>query len=716
MFSKCHHKLASANTQSSNTMMKKTAISLALLGLSTPSLVWAEQQLAELAPIQVDVEHLQTQTQRVDHQTLKQSATQLGDILSTQTGIHANQFGGGASAPVIHGQDSHRIKILHNSADVVDMSHTSPDHAIAVDAVLAKHVDIVQGVDVLRYGSGITGAVVNVSDEKILSQMPSQMMEGEVGLRFNTGNDEKLAHAGVSVGLGSNLALRVQGLTRKANNYRVANVQQHGDEDGTSHVVENTMAKGTSGSIGLSWIGEQGHIGIAYSERKEKYGLPGHSHEYHDCSPFNDKQQFLAKFNLDDDGHCAHNHDDDNHHDDEHAHADPIVDLKSKRYDLQAEYLKPIKGIAKVNFTADYTNYKHDEVEEEPVSFFRNKGTNARLELTHQPIGKLTGHFGVQYGKNTMSITGEESLMNEATTTRLSAFAVEQLKWKDIAWRLAGRVEHHKINTTDPAMKDYKKTAYSYGTGVEWQISPHWQWFVSATHQQRIPTALEMYAKGAHLASNTWELGNDQYQLVTTNGIKQRLTPEKSNNVELGFHYKNNISDYKVSGFYKDYDGYLYAKTLDRQDNFRLIRYHQADAKFYGIDFNMGSQLTPRYHLAVFGDMVRGKIEGLNAPRMPAYRVGYRVKADFGQGVTGSVETLRTFDQIHYADFETKTAGYQVWNVGLDYSLASANQRQYHIFFKGNNLFDKPVYSHSSFLANIPQMGRNFSLGINFKF
>lgn len=703
---------------------KKGTLMLALMGLGCSSMVWAESNLPELPSIQIDVEQQQGLTQSVDSPTLKQTASHLGDILATQTGIHANQFGGGASAPVIHGQDSHRIKILQNGADVVDMSHTSPDHAVVVDATLAKQVDIVDGVDVLRYGSGITGAVVNVRDDKILTQMPSKGFEGEAGFRFNTGNDEKLTHAGASVALGSNVALRVQGLHRKANNYRVANYTEHhehaddhadGEHDHSYKAVPNTMAKSTSGSVGLSWIGDKGFVGVAYTQREDKYGLPGHSHEYHDCHPDEDNP---SKFHMED-GHCvAHDHGHGHSHtdDEEHEHSDPIVDLKSKRYDLQAEYQQPFIGVEKVRFTADYTDYKHDEVEDEPVSFFKNKGYNTRLEFEHQPIGKLTGHVGVQFGKNTMSITGEESLLKEASTKRLALFAVERLKFKNLDWSLAGRVERHEIDTTDDTMQDYKKTAYSYGTALDWQITPTLAWNISASHQQRIPTALEMYALGAHLASSTYEYGNDQYQLALNDKVNQRLNPEKSNNISLGFHYKNDVSDYKVTGFYKDYDGYLYAQTLDQYENLRLIRYTQADAKFYGVNFDMSSQLTPRYNLGVFGDVVRGKIEGQNAPRMPAHRVGYRLKADLGTGWTGSVEALRVFDQVHYANFESKTAGHNIMNVGLNYQGKWANQVEYDVFFKGNNLFGRPMYSHSSFLANIPQMGRNFNIGVNFKF
>lgn len=699
-------------SQQKNTLiLSKTQLALAIMSLGVSSAILANQPTVELETIEVNAETLSSQTLQVDAKTIKQSATNLGDVLASQAGIQANQFGAGASAPVIRGQESYRLKILQNGADVVDMSQTSPDHAVVVDSVLAKNIEVVSGADVLRYGSGITGAVVNVQDDKILTEMPSQPISGEVGFRFNTGNDEKLTHAGLSMALGSNVALRVQGVNREANNYRVASyLHEHEGEMETSKVVENTQVKSASGSVGLSWVGDKGFVGVAYTERQDKYGLPGHSDAFHHCRP---SAMNLAK--LDCEAEEEHHHEDEHEHE-EHAHSDPIVDLKSKRYDVQAQWNKPIAGVEQVRLTADYTDYKHDEVEDEPVSFFRNKGHNVRLEVQHQPVGNVTGNVGVQYGQNTMSITGEESLMNEATTRRVAVFASEKLNWKSLEWQLAGRVERHEIDTTDREMQDYKKTAYSYGTGLSWQMTPSFKWLVSATHQQRIPTALELYAKGLHLASNTWEYGNDQYHLALNGQIQSRLDLEKSNNFELGFHYKTDVNDFKLTGFYKDYDGYLYGKTLDRHENLRLIRYTQADAKFYGVDFDMQTQVSPRYTVGVFGDYVRGKIDGENAPRVPANRLGYRVKADFGQGWTGSVEAIRVYDQAHYADFESKTQGHNIMNVGVNYQTKLANKVESDVFFRANNLFDRPIYSHASFLSNIPQMGRNFNVGVNFKF
>ena len=57
--------------------------------------------------------------------TLRQKAVNLGDALDGVPGIHASQYGGGASAPVIRGQTGRRIKVLNHHGETGDMAALS---------------------------------------------------------------------------------------------------------------------------------------------------------------------------------------------------------------------------------------------------------------------------------------------------------------------------------------------------------------------------------------------------------------------------------------------------------------------------------------------------------------------------------------------------------------------------------------------------------------
>ena len=38
-----------------------------------------------------------------------------------------------------------------------------------------------------------------------------------------------------------------------------------------------------TGSVGVSWVGERGYLGAAYTRQTAKYGLPGHNHGFEGC-------------------------------------------------------------------------------------------------------------------------------------------------------------------------------------------------------------------------------------------------------------------------------------------------------------------------------------------------------------------------------------------------------------------------------------------------
>ncbi|ENU88458.1 hypothetical protein F972_02241 [Acinetobacter sp. CIP 102529] len=680
----------------------KNILTLSILAVASVSVFAAEnEQATTLDTIRIKAHPLE-QTSKdfavadtvVDQKRLAQGAVTIGEALSGETGISSNQFGAGSSRPVIRGQDGPRVKILQNSSENIDVSTLSPDHAVTVDPALAKQVEVIRGPSTLLFGAGTVGGLVNVTDSKLPTALPEKGYEGNVGLRYNTGSDEKLATAGVTLGLGDQVALRVEGLKREANDYIAPDYVHEGEKE---RRVDNTFAKGQTVNVGLSWIYDRGFTGISYSNRQDQYGLPGHSHEYESCH--------LHGLSL----HCGeHDHDEDEHddHDHDHAHeAGPWIDLKSERYDVRTELDDPFAGFKKLRAQASYTDYQHDEIEEDTISTrFKNKGYDGRLELVHNPLGAWEGVIGTQYGQQKLELTGEEAFLAPNTTKKWSVFALEHAQLNDVHVELAARVDQQKIDIDDSSKKDFDGSAFSVSGAANWEFAPNYKLSLVTSHQERLPLAQELYADGGHFATNTYELGNDQ------------LSKEKSNNVELGFHYDDNTFDYHVHVYHNWFDDYIYAQTLDRYKDFRLVQYAQDKAKFYGAEAEAGYQISPIYKLSVFGDYVRGKIDNDNAPRVPAGRLGTKLNADFDDHWSGSAEYYHVFQQDKIAAYETDSQSYNMLNLGVAYSGNYSNVSDYRVFLNANNLLDDQVYQHASFLSTIPQVGRNFSVGVNFSF
>ena len=693
----------------------KSALTLSIttiLASTTSTLLWADEEIPssqsinKLESITITAHPLdQTDAdfgvadQNISREKLQESGTTLGEALKNELGIHSNSFGSGSSRPVIRGQEGARVKVTQNATETMDVSSLSPDHAVTIDPQLAQKIEVIRGPSTLLYGAGSVGGLVNVTDTKIPTQMPENGYEGNVGLRYNSGNDEKMTHAGTTVGLGSNVALRVEGLKRDANNYIAPNYfHDHDGELEKEKRVGNTFSESENVNVGLSWIGERGFAGVSYSNRQDKYGLPGHSHEYESCHPHGDH------LHCGGDDHSGHDHSGHDHNED-HAHENgPWIDMKTERYDFRSELNEPFAGFKKLRAQASYTDYQHDEIEgSEAMTTFKSKGYEGRIELVHNPLAKWEGVWGIQASQQKLDVTGEEATLAPNETQKYSLFGVEHRQFGDFHVELGTRLDHQIVDV-DSEQKDFDGNAFSYSGAVNWDFKPNYKLSLLGSHQERLPLAQELYAHGGHFATNTYELGNDG------------LDNEKSNNVELGLHYDDDKLSYHVHLYHNWFDNYIYAKTLDQYENFRLIEYSQDKAKFYGTEAEVAYQFNDIYKTSLFGDYVRGKIDSDNAPRVPAGRLGTRINADFDDHWSGSAEYSHVFNQDKFAAYEHETQGYNMVNIGLAYKYSLADRQEAKVFFNANNLLDEQVYEHSSFLSNIPQMGRNFVIGVDYKF
>lgn len=779
--------------------------------------------------------------QVIGAQALKQNSATLGDAIKGELGIHSNHYGGGASAPIIRGQEGKRIKVLQNSADVVDMSAMSPDHAITVDTILAKRVEIVRGVDTLLFSSGNAAGVINVMDGKIPVSWPENI-KGDVGLRYNTNSHEKITNVGLTTALGSNVALHIEGLNRQADDYKTPDYQ-HGTYASVDDFqkrkktyqsqehLPDSWANSQTGSVGLSWIGDQGYLGASYTTRQDRYGMPAHNHIYDGCyvrvvpqgvsagNPYLYVYPELAQSHQVNWANPGVIMADCHKHSEEDINASPYVDLSSKRYDVRGQLNQPLTGIDKVRVSAAYVDYQHNETEgDEVANLFKNKGINARLDVVHQPIGNLTGLWGIQYlqQKNSALRPAEDSLsavhkhrndqqlLNNNTMKNISLFGLERYQFKNVLLEVSARLERQKVSKdfdhkkvreefvklgridskrpeTANAMNGYyaltkphKDKAYSVAGSVHWQFLPNHQLSLTASRQERLPNAQELYAHGMHLATNSFEMGNKD------------LKKEKSNNFELSLSHQGEKLEYKLSAYRYNFANYIYLYTMNADpsisnrikddSDLKVNRYMQAPAYFKGFEGNIGYQLTPKYHVSFFGDWVNGRLKShdihvenkksyvpnpaylekeqelkaegkikpfrirnyiknelkiepelevsepiykkqaeMYVPRLPPMRLGTRIKADFNDNWSGDVEYYRVFAQNKLSKFEKPSPKHDMLNLTINYNNLYQNS-DYQIFFKANNLLNQKVYAHETFLPYIPQMGRNFSLGVNVKF
>lgn len=623
--------------------------------------------------------------------TVRRQGT-LGGTLDGLPGVHADTFGAGAVRPVVRGQTAPRVKVLSDGSEVMDASGVSPDHAVTVEPLLAERIEVLRGPSALLYGGGAIGGVVNVVDRKIPTEVPAKGIEAEVEVRGATGTKERAGAAGITAG-SSDFAVRVEGLKRRTSDYRVP--------DWSDSKVLGSYSESSQGSVGMSWIRPRGYVGVAFTALESKYGLPGHSHEYEGCHPHGS--------HLHCGGHDDHDHEEEGEeghedHDHDHAHGEeqaPYAKLRSRRFDLRGEYLDPFAGFEKVRFRGGLTEYQHDEIEGGTVGTrFKNRGYDARLELTHKPWMGLHGVVGLQSSYSDFRAEGEEAFLPRSKTRGLGLFVLEEYRVGQ--WRFEGgaRQDWQRVKP-EGDLSDSDKSATSLSAAAIWDFAPQYSLALSVSRSQRLPSAQELYADGVHLATNTYELGNAS------------LDKETSRNIDLTLRKHAGDTTFTVSAFHNRVRNYIYANTLDRYEDFRLIEYTQRDAEFVGVEGEVRHRFTNVLSAAVFGDYVRGKLTsgGGNLPRIPAARLGVRADARWQQW-SGGVEYYHVFRQDDIASYESDTPGYDMVNASLAYRTR-VGAVDYEIYLRGNNLLDKLAYNHASFISRAaPLAGRSVLLGV----
>ena len=634
---------------------------------------------------------------------LERTQATLGDTLDSLPGVRADTFGGGSTRPVIRGQTAPRVKVLSDSATLLDASEISPDHAVTTEPFLIDRIEVLRGPATLLYGSGAIGGVVNILDKKIPTTVPDRALEGSVALRGATVSSDTAAMGELTARAGERLVFHLEGTTRDADDYRVPDLEERR--------IAGTRAKSSSGSAGLSFVGDEGYLGLAYSYRDDDYGLPGHNHEFEGCHPHDSTL------------HCGSHDDEEGGEDHEHEEEEggfPTIGLLSKRFDLRGEMRDPLAGIERIRLRASHTDYAHDEMEEgEIATTFLNDGYEARVEAQHAPVLGWRGVAGVQYSDTEFSALGEEAFLPTIESDSVGLFVVEHYELND-AWHFEAGVrqewQKHRPVNDERGRPEASDSGTSVSLGAVWELTPDYFLNFTAARSERLPHAQELYARGIHLATNTYECGLVPHPL-TCGGLENNagFDTETSQNVGVSLRKDAGNVTFDVGGFYNRVDDYTYARTLDQFEEFRLIKYTQGDAEFSGFEAEATYRFTQNFDATMFGDYVRAKLrDGENLPRIPAARLGTRLNASFGN-YRGELEYYHVDEQDDIAEHEVQTPGYDMLNLTLSYGAVDAKGLT--VYLRGTNLLDELAWNHSSFLANVvPLPGRSLNAGMRFAF
>ena len=626
-----------------------------------------------------------------------QAAATIGETLANTPGLANASFGPGVGQPVIRGQQGPRTAVLVNGLGSADAASVSADHAVSVEPLLADSVEVLRGPATLLYGGGAIGGVVNVIDNRVPSALPDAVTGG-FEQRHDSAADADTTVARLSFATGS-LAWHLDGLYRDWNAVEIPGLafdrRAMADLDESSDgYIANSDGRTRTGTLGLSWIGDLGYIGLAYNRLDNDYGIPPGAHDPHDpLAPGED------------------------HHD-----AGIRLDITQDRYDIAAER-RDLGVLQAVRWRVSYSDYQHRELEGsgEVGTVFHNTAWEHRLELAHRPLAGWTGALGVQWLDRDFGAMGAEAFIPEVDIQRRGVFLVEDYHLDAWTFELGLRVD--RDSTTPRNGPRLSHTAVSGSASVLWAFHDNYGLGLAFSRATRAPVVEELLSNAGladindcvvHAATGACEQGNPA------------LDTERSHNLDISL----NIDQPRYSGFvtvyYNDFQDYIHlADTGLTVDEAPVLRYTQRDARFVGVEAELrvplANNASGEWAVTASGDWLRGTLTGAgergdsDVPRLPPRRLGLRL--DWSRlAWAGSLSVWDAADQNRPGWNQNPTAGYTRWDAGLDYRL-DWKATEVTLFLKGRNLSDEEIRLSTSFLREVaPEAGRSLELGFRVEF
>ena len=626
----------------------------------------------------------------------------LGATLANELGVSATGYGAGASRPVMRGLEGARVQILQNGLSVGDVSSISADHAVANPIQNAHQIEILRGASALVYGSGSSGGLVNVVNDRIVTSMPD-MVSGAINTNYETVNQGKTANIEVDAPAGP-LALHFDSAVSNSNNYQIPGYAEQGGPNANWSINPNqpvnvpysgklpfSYSNQNSLGLGATYIRTDGYTGVSLERMNHNYGIP--------------------------------------------TYEGGFIQQSQNRYDFSHQTNDPFDGFSSIKVSAANTNYQHTEFTNTGVAAtqWNNTATEARVEMMHKEFLGSKGVIGAQVNGATLNATDLSSnnyaIVPQTKSNSSALFWVEEGRYGPVKTSLGARYSYAGQNPNlatqfpspssqgvpssygPPTLQNRQFNLMSYSAGGMLDVARGYGLGLSYTVSQRAPTPQELYSYGPHDSTATFDIGN------------ANLATETSHNVEISFQKTLGLFRSKASLYRNQFSNYIYGfytGAYSTVNNFSVVQASQASANIKGAE----GELTYNWNQngvggRVFGDISQGSFNaGGNLPLQPAPRLGSEL-AYQRDGWLTSATYIYSYQQNRLATWEVgPTPSYNLVNANLSYTerVGKINWTGY-VMLK--NLLNEEIrYATSPMAVRLyaPQPGRSLMVGVRAAF
>ncbi|MFM7024467.1 MAG: TonB-dependent receptor [Limnohabitans sp.] len=596
----------------------------------------------------------------------------LGETLTGLPGVSSTYFGPQASRPMVRGLDGERVRLLSNSGASHDVSALSYDHAVPTDVLSADRIEVLRGPAALLYGGSAMGGVVNVLDNRIPREA-IEGLQGRVQLQGASGNRESSGAALLETGDGTQ-AWHVDAFERRSGDVRVPNAAGR---------IPNSDSTTRGGALGFSHFGEGARMGLSASTWRSDYGSV--------------------------------------------AEDQTRIGMRSDKLAFEGEWRSPWAGWQNLKLLAGASDYSHTEFDAgTPGTVFAKRGQDLRVEARHQPLGPLEGVVGLQWEDGRFKVDGAEAFMPYTQSRSQALFALEAWRTSWGQLQAGARLEQVSVrsdgspSSSSPfVIGERRFNPVSFSLGGQYRLAGDWQATGQLAHSERAPSDAELFANGPHMATHTWERGNDALKL------------EQSNSVELGLERRTGPNPMQFSVYqsqFSNFIGLMATGRILRSATLPEYTYEGVRARLRGWEASGQSRLlesvlqgagTFDLHWRADQVLADNLSTGAPLPRIAPWRAGlsgvYRFEA--WQARLGFDHAAA---QRRVPSGSEPTAAYTLWHASLNYRQ-QASVGTVHWFARLDNLNNALAYSATSILTStvpgrVPLPGRSLKLGAQWQF
>src|SRR5712671_2932904 len=491
----------------------------------------------------------------------------LGDLLFSKPGITGSSFAPGASSrPIIRGLDVNRVGIVENGIGGGGASDLGEDHFVPIDPLATNQVEVIRGPAALRYGSTSIGGVVSATNNRIPDALPTCAapfpsyglpakapladVQSPSCVTVETRTAVSSVDRGVEGGIlldagGGNFAVHADAYGRKSSDYNIPGYPYLFDQTRPVNGRQpNSAAQSDGASVGGSYIFQGGFIGAAITQNDSLYRIPG----------------------IDGADHQTR------------------IDAHQTKLTAKGEYRPDAAAIEAIRFWAGATDYKHNEIGlADPLDpttlgvrqIFTSKEQEGRLEVQLMPFNArfatVTTAFGLQAGHQELTAPSPDDpgalfngLWNPNNNNRVAGYIFNEFKFSESTKaQIAGRIEHVDLHGSmpnfppdflpdgNPQVSNARNPSYTPKSGsvgllqnLPWDLVGS----ITAQYVERAPKPAELFSRGGHDATATFDIGNPN------------LTLETAKSVEIGLRKATGPLRFEATAYYTRFDNFIFRR------------------------------------------------------------------------------------------------------------------------------------------------------------